>query len=70
MKKYIAKKDTWFVEGSLCTCLSEMYEGAGLFLGARICQNPDSEGGVPKGTLYVDEEVCPYEEFDEVEGQE
>ena len=64
MRKYIAKKDTWFVEGSECEFLCDVFESSGLFRGPRKCENPASEAGHPLGEVYDDEEVCTYDEFE------
>lgn len=66
MTKYIAKKDTWFVEGSECELLADCRPqmGLGIFLGKR-----KSEGSPelhPEGEIYEDEEDCSFEEFEVV----
>lgn len=69
-KKYIAKPDTWFKEGTECKLIDDYRPGlnSGLFEGLRICENPDVEAGIPKGTERVDDqEVCSFDEFIEVD---
>lgn len=66
MKKYIAKKDTWFEEGTEVEFLVEITEDSGLFRGIRIC-NSYSEGHKLLGERYLDEEGCTYDEFTIIE---
>ena len=72
MSRYIAKPDTWFKEGTEAKFLGEMYRDDlgvvhGLFSGVRVCQNPGSEGMWHQlGEEYEDEEICSFEEFEEV----
>lgn len=51
--KLIAKSDTWFDKGTEVELLQEITSLSGLFLGTR--------NGKP------DEEVCRYDEFEEIE---
>lgn len=63
--KYIAKKDTWFKEGTEVILIDDYGNYTGLFSGTRVCQNPSSEGNWKKlNEEYQDEEVCLFEEFD------
>ena len=65
--KYIAKADGWFKEGTEVKFIDFILCGpendVGLFSGIRV-----SEGeGIHKiGEEYLDEEVCPLDEFEEV----
>ena len=59
-KKYIAKPDTWFKEGTECKLLddySESFDG-GLFEGIIIDEN---------GNEKIDEEICDFNEFNIIE---
>ena len=69
--KYIAKSDTWFVEGTVVELINDYRTGEpswnmGLFLGLRRCENPESENR-PLGEEHMDEEICNFDEFDMVE---
>jgi len=68
MKKYIAKKDTWFKEGTEVKFEEYLYTSSdgikcGLFRGIRICENAKSENRT-LGIEYEDGEICSYDEFD------
>jgi hypothetical protein len=68
VKYYIPKKDTWFKENQLVVLLNDYGNGTGLFLGYRVCENPDSEGSWKRiGEEYLDEEMCLFEEFNIIE---
>ena len=62
---YIAKKDTWYDEGSICILIDDYRPqmDAGLFYGMRTCENPASEAR-PFGDKHLDEEVCQFNKFD------
>jgi hypothetical protein len=71
MTKYIAKKFTWFIEGTVAELIDDYRVGEpswdmGLFRGARRCENQKSENR-PLGEEHMDEEVCSFDEFDVVE---
>ena len=53
MKKYIAKSDTWFDEGTEAKLLGELINEVGLFRGIHNGEE--------------DEELCPLEEFNVIE---
>ena len=65
VKVYIAKKNTWYDEGSICALIDDYRPqmDSGLFYGWRTCTNPNSEGK-PFGERHLDEEVCLFDEFD------
>lgn len=80
--KYIAKRNTWFKEGSKCKLIEKLEddadinpghgriirsEGMGLFSGTRICLNPEIEGWRPRELEYNSEEVCCFSEFNIIE---
>ena len=55
---FIAKKDTWFVEGTEVKALG-IWEGAGLFEGMTNETYEEYNGELPR----MDGEVCPLDEF-------
>lgn len=62
---YIAKQGGWFIPGSWCELVTDCGE-QGIFLGFRRSESDyESE---PPGTIYLDEEYCPYEEFEHNKG--
>lgn len=70
MKKYIVKPDTWFKEGTEVILIDDYRPkmNCGLFSGITICENPSSEGMFRNiGEEYEDEEVCDFNEFEEIE---
>ena len=61
-RQHIAKKNTWFKYGTAVFVMNNYGDGRGLFLGTRICENPDSEG------YEIDEEYhhrknCSFDDF-------
>lgn len=64
MKRYSAKSGGWFKPGTEVTLVQDCETAGGIFVGTRICENPDSEGGRAVGEAYEDEELCPWDEFD------
>lgn len=69
---YIAKPNTWFKAGTTVKLIDFHYEltgdKVGLFEGTRVCENPASEGDWKTvGQEYTDQEVCFYDEFEEIE---
>lgn len=68
MKKYIAKPNTWFDEGSEAILIDD-YAGLlpfGLFEGWRVCQNPLSENR-KLHEIRRDQEDCNWDEFEIIE---
>ncbi len=68
MKKYISD-GTWFDKGSQATLIDDYRPQleAGLFEGIRTCENPLSEGNRHTvGEKYIDQEVCGFDEFEEI----
>lgn len=66
MTKYIAKSDTWFIEGTECSLVTDCRPQMrlGIFSGLRR-----SEGAPelhPEGEIYMDEESCNFDEFEEL----
>jgi hypothetical protein len=53
---YIAKKDTWFKEGSEVELITDCGELGGIFKGILVNEETGEE--------YQDQELCPWEEFD------
>ena len=64
-KKYIAKPNTWFKEGTEVQLVDDCGEMGGVFCGIRIAQNETeySDGRRAKDDEYEDEELCPWDEF-------
>jgi hypothetical protein len=70
--KYIAKPDTWFKEGTEAKLiddyrLEDPSLDFGLFEGIKICENPKSESHKIVGEEYQDQEICFFEEFEEID---
>lgn len=64
MSKYIAKPDTWFIEGTQCTLITDCRPqlNIGIFSGMRVSEGmPELH---PVGEIYEDEEVCSFDEFE------
>lgn len=62
--KYIAKKDTWFDEGTECELLIDgrPFANLGIFKGIRTSEGtPELH---PVGEKYLDEEDCSFDEFE------
>ena len=65
---YKVKPDTWFI-GNTFAILIDDYRHSnpplslGIFLGTRLCENPESEDR-QYGEIYQDEEMCDFDEFD------
>jgi hypothetical protein len=62
-KKYFAKKDTWFKEGTEVKLVSDCGWAGGVFQGTRVAQDKYECARHGEGTEYEDEELCPYDEF-------
>lgn len=67
MTKYIAKPDTWFIEGTECELVTDCRPqmSIGIFSGVR-----KSEGSPelhPEGEEYMDEEGCNFDEFEVID---
>jgi len=67
--KFIAKKDTWFKEGTEAKLIDYYYtaddgDQVGLFQGIRVCEHPPAEANFPIGSERDDQEVCCYSEFE------
>jgi len=62
-RRYRARPGTWFVSGSIVTCVADC-GSFGLMSGQRRCENAASEATLV-GTVYNDEEICPWDEFEE-----
>ena len=67
MKRYFAKKDTWYDEGTECFLEDHIDDSTGSFHGWRTCEEDGFECGRKKGERYWDGEVCGYWEFEIVE---
>jgi hypothetical protein len=65
MKRYIAKKDEWFKEGTEAFLVADMQSDFGLFSGIRINQGESKLCAI--GEEYLDEEMCSFDEFDTIE---
>ena len=65
----IAKPGTWFKAGTHVELIDDYrpHFDCGLFRGVRVCEDLKAEGEHHAvGDEYVDEEVCYWDEFDEV----
>ena len=63
-ERYIAKPDTWFVEGTECELVADgrPQMNIGIFRGKRISEGlPELH---PAGEEYLDEENCSFDEFE------
>ena len=62
---YVSNENGWYEEGTICILIDDYRPqmNSGLFYGIRCCENPKSESK-PFGTLYYDEEVCSFDNFD------
>ncbi len=71
MKKYIAKPNTWFKEGSECILVSDCENFGGIFSGIRVCEDNPNENsmGYKPGEEREDEELCSWDEFEIVENE-
>jgi len=70
--KYIAKKDTWFEEGTEVTPIEYDHKDPfpiGIFEGWRICENPIRELHA-LGERYRDQEDCNIDEFNIIDEDE
>ena len=68
MAKYIARPDTWFIEGTECELLVDCRPqmSFGIFSGKRCSEGkPELH---PVGEVYVDEEDCSFDEFEVIDG--
>lgn len=68
MTKYVAKPDTWFVEGTECELIADgrPQMNVGIFSGKRCSEgSPELH---PIGEIYEDEEDCSFDEFEVVDG--
>jgi hypothetical protein len=65
MTKYIAKSDSWFKGGSECRLVADCEWMGGIFEGIRISEGPPEI--TPEGLEYLDQELCPWDEFEVVE---
>ena len=68
MTKYIAKPNTWYIEGTevrlLVDCRPQL--NIGIFLGSRKSEGPPELH--PVGEIYTDEEDCGFDEFEVIDG--
>lgn len=64
VKIYIAKPDSWFKTGTEVKLVADCGDAGGIFVGTRVCENSDAEGGRVVGEAYEDEELCSWDEFD------
>lgn len=71
MKRYIAKKDTWFMEGTEAILETDLgIMNAGIFRGKLLITEDDHDYikmGYKVGDIIDDGEVCPYDEFNIIE---
>lgn len=66
--KYIAKKDTWFKEGTECELIESYDESCGLYRGVYIVSDSEYDKywynkGHIKGDEVIMNEVCTHDEF-------
>jgi len=63
---YIAKKDSWFIEGTECLYVKHLYNDVGIFEGRIKLENTTTKTWWDKhkvGDIIDDRESCFYEEF-------
>ena len=63
---YIAKKDTWFIEGTKCLYVEHVYDDRGTFEGKIKLENTTTKSWWNKhkiGDIIEDREMCGYDEF-------
>ena len=63
---YIAKKDSWFIEGTKCLYVKHLYNDVGIFEGRIKLENTTTKTWWDKhkgGDIIDDRESCFYEEF-------
>ncbi len=64
---YIAKKDTWFIEGTKCLYVEHVYGDRGIFEGKIKLENTTTKswwGKYKIGDIIEDREMCGYDEFE------
>lgn len=67
--KYIAKKGTWFKEGTECELIEDYKEAGGLYRGTYIVGNSNydkfwNQKGYKEGDEVIMNEVCSHDEFE------
>ena len=63
---YIAKKDTWYKEGTQAMLIGDIDGNSGLFSGIKEVLPDDHPTFLSRyevGEEFIDEEVCGYDEF-------
>ena len=63
---YIAKKDTWFIEGTKCLYVEHLYDDRGIFEGEIKLEDITTKGWWNEhaiGDIIEDREACGYDEF-------
>ena len=63
---YIAKKDTWFIEGTKCLYVEHLYDDRGIFEGEIKLEDITTKGWWNEhaiGDIIEDREACSYDEF-------
>tara|TARA_R110000803_G_scaffold31413_1_gene70078 strand:- start:43 stop:342 length:300 start_codon:yes stop_codon:yes gene_type:complete len=63
---YIAKKDTWFIEGTKCLYVEHLYDDRGIFEGKIKLENTTTKSWWNEhiiGDIIHDREACGYDEF-------
>ena len=68
--RYIAKPGGWFIPGAEVRLIADCEWAGALMEGQRICESPSSEAGKAREARYLDEELCPWDEFEKVEVDE
>lgn len=64
---YIAKKDTWYKEGTEAMLIGDISGNSGLFRGVKEVRADDHPNLLSRhevGEEFIDEELCGYDEFD------
>jgi hypothetical protein len=63
---YIAKKDSWFIEGTPCLYIDHLYDNIGIFEGKIKLEDTTTKSWWDKykiGDIIDDREACDYDEF-------
>ena len=66
-KRYIAKPNTWYKEGTEAFLICEVTDDSGLFKGIKKVEEDDNISFIENygiGYEFEDEELCGYDEFD------
>ena len=63
---YIAKEDSWFIEGTECLYVEHLYDDVGIFEGKIKLENTTTKSWWSKykiGDIIEDREACTFDEF-------